>query len=171
MSRRDGGKGADLAERIGSENWAALEDVIREVFSRAGPRVLQWRVAWGIEPLIGLVVLHTCIVTAREMRLGELAEEMLGPAGVAALGEIVDAARRLDAERNPPDEGAAELWARLESVGGDRSLRECARLAGLRFAVLFRVGQGRMPGGGDLAAIERWLAEFEHSTNTQEGTS
>lgn len=95
----------------------------------------------------------------------------LGPAGVTALGELVDAVRRLDAERNPPDEGAAELWARLESVGGDRSLRECARLAGVRFAVLFRVGQGRMPGGGDLAAIERWLAEFEHSTNTQEGTS
>ena len=94
----------------------------------------------------------------------------LGPAGVAALGELVDAVRALAAE-NPPDDGAPELFTRIEAARGDRSLRECARLAGLRFAVLFRVGQGRMPGGGDLAAIERWLAEFEHSTNTQEGTS
>lgn len=95
----------------------------------------------------------------------------LGPAGVAALGELVDAARRLDAERNPPDDGAPELWARIDAARGDRSLRECARLAGVRFAVLFRIRQGRMPGAQDPAAIEAWLAAQDETTNTQEGTS
>ena len=94
----------------------------------------------------------------------------LGPAGVAALGELVDAVR-VKAAQNPPDEGAPELFVRIEAARGDRSLRECAGLAGVKFSVLFRVGQGRMPGGGDLAAIERWLAAFEQSTITQEGTS
>lgn len=94
----------------------------------------------------------------------------LGPAGVAALGELVDATRCLAAQ-NPPDAGAPELFARITAARGDRTLRECARLAGVRFSVLFRIGQGRMPGGGDLAAIERWLAAFEQSTITQEGTS
>lgn len=95
----------------------------------------------------------------------------LGPAGVAALGELVDAARRLDAERNPPDVGARELWARLEAARGDLPLRECARLAGVRFSALFRIGQGRMPGAKDLAAIEVWLTTHNETINTQEGTS
>lgn len=76
MSRRDGGKAHAAATQIGPQNMATLDELVREVFQRVGPRVLQWRVAWGIEPLIGLVVLHTCVVTAREMRLGDLAEEL-----------------------------------------------------------------------------------------------
>ena len=76
MSRREGGKAVAAAESIGRENMTTLEDLIREVFQRVGPRVLEWRLAWGVEPLIGLIVMHTAIVTAREMRLGELAEEM-----------------------------------------------------------------------------------------------
>lgn len=39
----------------------------------------------------------------------------LGPAGVAALGELVEAARAKAAE-NPPDPGAPELWARIEAA-------------------------------------------------------
>ena len=111
MPKRDGGNAADLAERIGSENWATLEDVIREVFKRVGPRVLQWRVAWGIEPLIGLVVLHTCVVTAREMRLGELAEELKA----AQAGEWEWAVRRSGPHGSHvdpmPDEDTARYFA------------------------------------------------------------
>lgn len=92
-------------------------------------------------------------------------------ADLAALDDIFAAARRLAEKRNPPDEGAPELWARLEAARGGRTLRECARLAGVRFAVLFRIGQGRMPGPEDLELIERWLAKEADNTNTQEGTS
>ena len=76
MSRREGGKAVAATESIGRENMTTLEDLIREVFQRVGPRVLEWRVVWGVEPLIGLVVMHTAIVTARSMRLGELTERL-----------------------------------------------------------------------------------------------
>ena len=84
----------------------------------------------------------------------------LGPAGVAALSELVEAVRAKAAE-NPPDEGAPELWARIDAARGERTLRECAAEAGVKFSVLFRVRQGRMPGGEDLAAVETWLAGRE----------
>lgn len=124
MPKREGGTARDLADRIGQENWATLEDVVREVFARVGPRVLQWRVAWGIEPLIGLVVLHTCVVTAREMRLGELAEEMkAAEADRAALERVRGVLARLEAKgRHGPtaaregafDEAALMLRRALE---------------------------------------------------------
>lgn len=87
----------------------------------------------------------------------------LGPAGVAALSELVEAARAKAAE-NPPDPGAPQLWARIDAALDPDSpapLREAAKAAGVRFSVLFRVRQGRMPGGEDLAAIETWLAGRE----------
>lgn len=87
----------------------------------------------------------------------------LGPAGVAALGELVDAVRALAAQ-NPPDAGAPELFVRIEAARGDRSLRECAGLAGVKFSVLFRVGQGRMPAPQDLELIEAWLRRAETCT-------
>lgn len=83
----------------------------------------------------------------------------LGPAGVAALSELVDAARAKAAE-TPPDRGAPQLWARIEATLDPDSptpLREAAKAAGVRFSVLFRIRQGRMPDPADLAAIERWL--------------
>jgi len=100
-----------------------------------------------------------------------LGDEPLSARGVAALAELIEAARAKHAAENPPDEGAPELFERIEAARGDRSLRECARLAGVRFAVLFRIRQGRMPGAQDPAAIEAWLAAQDETTNTQEGTS
>lgn len=83
----------------------------------------------------------------------------LGPAGVAALSGLLEAVRAKAAE-TPPDPGAPQLWARIEATldpTGAFPLREAAKAAGVRFSVLFRVRQGRMPGGEDLAAIETWL--------------
>lgn len=87
----------------------------------------------------------------------------LGPAGVAALGELVEAVRRKAAAENLPDLGAPELYERIEAARGELPLREAARAASVRFSVLFRIGQGRMPGANDLAAIEAWLARAEAS--------
>ena len=87
----------------------------------------------------------------------------LGPAGVAALSELVEAVRANAAE-NPPESGAPALWARVEAALDPDSpfpLRGAAKAAGVRFSVLFRVRQGRMPGPADLAAIEDWLATVE----------
>jgi hypothetical protein len=88
----------------------------------------------------------------------------LGPAGVAALGELVDLVRAKQSVENPPDEGAAELWARVEAAldaGPAFPLREAARRAGVKFSTLFRIAQGRMPGEADLELIEAWLAPQE----------
>lgn len=79
----------------------------------------------------------------------------LGPAGVAALSELVEAVRAKAAE-NPSDEGAAELWARIEAARGRRTLRECAAQAGVKFSVLFRIGT--------------WLTRSEPTDNNQERT-
>lgn len=87
----------------------------------------------------------------------------LGPAGVAALSELVEAARAKAAE-TPPDPGAPQLWARIEAALDPDSpipLRDAAKAAGVRFSVLFRIRQGRMPGGEDLGAIQTWLASVE----------
>lgn len=94
----------------------------------------------------------------------------LGPAGVAALSELVEAVRAKAAE-SPPDPGAPQLWARVEAVLDPDSptpLREAAKAAGVRFSVLFRIRQGRMPGGEDLAAIETWLAAHEENNPPKE---
>lgn len=87
----------------------------------------------------------------------------LGPAGVAALSELVEAVRAKAAE-TPPDPGAPQLWARIEAALDPDSpapLRDAAQAAGVRFSVLFRIRQGRMPDPADLAAIEDWLAGRE----------
>lgn len=81
----------------------------------------------------------------------------LGPAGVAALAELVEAARAKAAADNPPDDGTDVLYARIETARGPLNWRQVAALAGVKFSVLFRIGQGRMPGTEDLAAIETWL--------------
>lgn len=93
----------------------------------------------------------------------------LGPAGVAALSDLVEAVRAKAAE-TPPDEGAAELWARIEAARGRRTLRECAAQAGVKFSVLFRIGQGRMPDTEAFARIETWLTRSEPTDNNQERT-
>jgi hypothetical protein len=77
----------------------------------------------------------------------------------AALGEFVDAARRLHAAGHPPNPVAEALWARLRAVLDARGigLRDAAHQAGVRFSALFRIGQGYMPDDGDMALIEAWL--------------
>lgn len=80
----------------------------------------------------------------------------LGSAGVAALGELVDAVR-VKAAENPPDAGAPEMFGRIESARGDRTLRECAHEASVKLSVLFRIGQGAMPALDDLAKVKAWL--------------
>lgn len=77
---------------------------------------------------------------------------------LAAVKDIMAAALRLAQERSRPDPGAEALWSRVAAARGDRTLRECAHEAGVKFSVLFRVGQGRMPPTEDLARIEAWLA-------------
>lgn len=79
---------------------------------------------------------------------------------VAALGDVVDAARRLMPD---PDPGAPELWGRVDAarVREVLFLREIGWQAGVRASVLFRLRQGRMPGAQDLAAIEAWLINCE----------
>lgn len=88
------------------------------------------------------------------------AREMTG-LEAAALGELVDAARRKMAAENPPEPGSAALYERIRARCDtfDLSLRDAAREAGVRFSTLFRVGQGIMPGADDLAAIEAWLSQ------------
>lgn len=94
----------------------------------------------------------------------------LGPAGVAALGELVEAARR-KAAQNPPDEGTAALYERIEAALDRQSvspLRDAAKQAGVKFSALFKIGQGRMPGAVDLAAIEKWLGATEDNNDTNQ---
>lgn len=94
----------------------------------------------------------------------------LGPAGVAALGGLVEAVRAKAAE-TPPDPGAPQLWARIEAALDPDSptpLRGAAKAAGVRFSVLFRIRQGRMPDPADLGAIEKWLAMQQQASNNGE---
>lgn len=91
------------------------------------------------------------------------------PEAVAALGTLVDAARRLAAAENPPEPGTAALWARVGAVKAGRglTLREAAGECGVRFSVLFRIGQGRMPDTNALATIETWLADTIQPVNEE----
>lgn len=84
----------------------------------------------------------------------------MSPEAVAALGELVDAARRKMAAEHSPEPGTAELYERLRARMDvlDVSLRGVAFQTGVRFSTLFRIGQGLLPDGDNLAAIERWLA-------------
>jgi hypothetical protein len=78
----------------------------------------------------------------------------------AALGDVVDAVRRLMPD---PDPGAPDLWARVDAarVREVLFLREIGWQAGVRASVLFRLRQGRMPCAEDLAKVEAWLAGVE----------
>lgn len=84
----------------------------------------------------------------------------LGPAGVAALAELVEAVR-VKAAENPPDPGTGELYARIEAARGPLNWRQVAAEAGVKFSTLFKIGQGHMPGPDDLARIETWLDRQE----------
>lgn len=90
----------------------------------------------------------------------------MSPEAIAALGEIVDAVRAWHAAEHPPDDGAEELWTRIDQTLGGLTLREAARQAGVPFSALFRVAQGRMPEGEQLAAIENWLARHTGHTGS-----
>lgn len=85
----------------------------------------------------------------------------LDPAEAAALGEVVDAARARLAAEHPADEGAEALWNRVNRARCDAFLRDAARQAGVRPVALYRLMQGRMPQGRELAAIEAWLTASE----------
>lgn len=89
----------------------------------------------------------------------------LGPDGVAALAELVEAARRKHAAENPPDPGAQSLWARVDARAylAGVSVRDAAKQAGVAPSVLSRLANGRMPGPDDLARIEAWLARHEEA--------
>lgn len=77
----------------------------------------------------------------------------------AALGEIVDAARRKMAAEHPPNPAAEALWARVTARCDASGIlrRDAAHQAGVRPSTLTRIAQGIMPGGDELAAIEAWL--------------
>jgi hypothetical protein len=81
-------------------------------------------------------------------------------AGVAALGEIVDVARRMMPE---PDGGAPELYARVDAVRARLGLsaRDVAHQAVVSHAMLSRLANGRMPNAMDLSLLELWLRENE----------
>ena len=90
----------------------------------------------------------------------------LGPTGVAALSDLVEAARAKAAE-TPPDEGSDVLYERIEATRGPLNWRQVAAQSGVKFSVLFRIGQGRMPGSEDRAAIETWLAASGHPESNE----
>jgi hypothetical protein len=85
----------------------------------------------------------------------------MSPEAVAALGELVDAARRMHAASHPPNLAAEALWARLNARADASGIRrrDAAHEAGVRPSVVVRIGQGIMPDETDLAAIERWIAK------------
>lgn len=82
------------------------------------------------------------------------------PAVVAALGELTAVAR---ASMPGPEDGAPELYSRLDGARAACGLlwRGVAREAGVRPSTLFRLGQGRMPGAEDLAALTAWFNREE----------
>jgi hypothetical protein len=81
--------------------------------------------------------------------------------GSAMLEQVVGAARRMHELTHPVDEGAAELWARIQAARGGWLLAGIARQAGVKLSVLVRLAQGRLPGEADRVAIEAWLAPQE----------
>lgn len=89
----------------------------------------------------------------------------MGPAAVAALGEVVDAARRKMAAEYPPNPAAEALWARLLAAAAAEgmSLREIAKSADVLPSRVLRIGQGYMPDEVDLAGIEAWLTASSDS--------
>lgn len=66
--------GAELARRLGDDRLEALAHITRQVAARVGDTVLRWKVVWGVEDMIGLIVIHTCIVVSRQIGVRELLE-------------------------------------------------------------------------------------------------
>jgi hypothetical protein len=87
----------------------------------------------------------------------------LGPVGVAALAEVVEAARAKHAAEHPPDPGAGELYGRVDAVCKRLGMPryQAAKAIGVRHSVLVRLAQGRLPCGGDRTALEAWLESQE----------
>lgn len=87
----------------------------------------------------------------------------------AALGEVVDAARRKLTAEHPPNPAAEALWARVAARCDARGIlrRDAAHEAGVRPSVLTRIAQGVMPDGDDLAAIEAWLSGNSPTLNEE----
>lgn len=96
--------------------------------------------------------------------------EPMGPEAVAALGEVAAAARARMATEHPPNPAAEALSGRLQAALNTRgiSLREAAHEAGVRPWTVLRIAQGYMPGDGDMALIERWLAASPIPTLNEE---
>lgn len=88
-----------------------------------------------------------------------LGSEPMSAEGAAALGELIEAARAKHAAEHPENPSATALYLRCEAVRNDRVMfwSEAAREAGVRFSVMTRLANGRMPGPEDLALIEAWL--------------
>jgi len=85
----------------------------------------------------------------------------MGPEAVAALGEVVAAARARRAAEHPPDPAAVALWGRLYAMLRRERMSSfrMASQAGVAFSVLSRLRNGYMPDATDLATIEAWLIE------------
>ena len=92
-----------------------------------------------------------------------LGDRPLSPEGIAALKELIEAARARLAAENPPGTGAQSLWARVDARAYllRVSVRDAAKQAGVAPSALSRLAQGRMPGPSDLARIETWLGTQE----------
>ncbi len=95
--------------------------------------------------------------------------ESMSPEGAAALGELVDVVRAKMAAENPENPLATALYLRCEAVRNDRVMfwSEAAREAGVRFSVMTRLANGRMPGPEDLARIEAWLETYSAGSATE----
>lgn len=65
---------AELERRLGPDGCEALADITRQVTARVSDTVLRWRVSWGVEDMICLIVMHTCIVVSRQIGVRELLE-------------------------------------------------------------------------------------------------
>jgi hypothetical protein len=96
--------------------------------------------------------------------------EPMGPEAAAALGDVLDAARRRHAAEHPPNPAAEALWRRLRAALDARGigLRDAAREAGVQSSALFRIGQGYLPDDGDMALLEHWLATSPIPTPNEE---
>ncbi len=89
----------------------------------------------------------------------------MSPEAAAALGEIVEAARRKMAVEHPENPDAVALWHRLLGTADARGvrLRDAATESGVRPWVLLRIAQGIMPDRDALAAIENWLTNGDEN--------
>lgn len=99
-------------------------------------------------------------------------DEPMSPEAVAALGEVVTAARAKMAAEHPPNPAAEALWTLVEAARTPGStLRDLAREIGVTFKTMARLWQGYLPDDGDLVLIERWLRQTQDDTTKSGGSS